>query len=228
MGDLMGARGTATGGRSAPAVLVVGAGAVGLSVAGLLLTTWGGPLTLWDPALLTPSDVYEDRLYTLNQVGLPRARGAAIRLRTSLPGANIAVIDRESHAVDAVGEHDLLVVCSGGWQDLLSEALRHRVPTLLATIQGDPGILIAVGGGSAPARVTAQLNAVLPPSLEVLPGRRGAQIAAVVGALAAIEAGRLFDNPHSAVVQIIRYDGRERRVWSEDGMAAVNGPLNSL
>jgi hypothetical protein len=227
MADWMGARDTATPGRPAPAVLVVGAGAVGLSVAGLLLTTWNGPLTLWDPTLLTPTDVAEDRWYTPNQVGMPRARGAAARLRTSFSNANISVIDRESHAVDAVGAHDLLIVCGGGWRDLLSEALRHRLPTLLATIQGEPGILIAVGGESAPERVTAQLDAVLPPSLEVLPGRRGAQVAAVVGALAAIEAGRLLDDPHTAVVQIIRYDGRDRRVWSEGGMTAATRTLNS-
>ena len=188
----------------AGAVLVVGLGAVGSAAAMHLGAAGLGRLTLWDPGIVTATDI--------RRAGQPRARAAAAPLRAALPETRIEVLDGESDVVGALPEHHLLLASSGPWTELGAAALRYGTAVLFCGAQGAVGALTMVRPGGPCLQCLGAPGAA---AVGLVPGEGGAA-AAVVGALAAAEAVKFILGEGAPLVgRVLRYDSWQARFEEE-------------
>lgn len=137
-------------------VLVVGVGGLG-SAASLLLTATGfGRLILVDDGLVELSNLQRQILYTINDIGKPKVKVAAKRLRELNPHVEIEAIDQtfdEDLARELIKKTDVVIDCLDNWETRLivdKMAYRYGIPFIHAGVEGFYGQLTVIQSGRTP------------------------------------------------------------------------------
>ncbi len=172
-------------------MLVAGLGGLG-SAASLYLAYVGvGRLVIVDRDTVDVSNLDRQVLYTPGDIGEPKARAAARRLREANPGVEVVPVEADIAEVAErlVGEADVVVDALDNWDSRLvlnEAAVRAGRPLVHAAVDGMQGQLMVVLPGE-----TACLECVF----GGLRGRRGravlSPIAGVMGAMEAVEVVKL-------------------------------------
>lgn len=140
---------------AAAAVLVVGAGGLGVPVLQYLAGAGVGRLGIVDGDALEPSNLHRQTWYALADCGQPKAQLAAQRVRALNPGVRVEAHELRIDAANAdslAAGYDLVVDCSDNFTtkfQLNDLALRRRLPVLFASVYQYEGQLQLVRGDDA-------------------------------------------------------------------------------
>ena len=175
--------------REAHAV-VVGAGALGSPVALYLAAAGVGRIGIVDPAVVEIEDLDRQPLHFMPDVGIPKARNAAVKLSVLNPDVHVEPFPARLDAANGeaiVAGADVVVDCTGGSHQEVSRACAGTGVALVAgEVDGLRGRVIAVRPGES-----ACLDCALPGG-----GPRGAAalgaMAGIVGSIQALEAIKLL------------------------------------
>lgn len=196
----------------AGSVLIAGLGPAGSAAALYLAAAGIGKLTLWDAGLVTPADLEAAIAHDRHRIGIPRARSARESLTAINPGAQVAVLDRESDVIGAVAEHQVVVATTGDWNGLQVEAVRGGSSAVFAAAHGASGAAMAYRPGEPCLGCVDPERAL---AMGFRPEGEGSAIAAaagVIGVVAATEAVKLILGIGTPLAgRILAYDGWEAR-----------------
>ena len=121
-------------------VLVIGAGGLGVPVLSYLAGAGVGTIGIVDGDTLDASNLHRQTLYSLADVGKPKARLAADRLRALNPEVNArAHIEKFSaaNAAQLLTDYDVLIECSDNFRTKFlanDAALAARKPAIFASV----------------------------------------------------------------------------------------------
>ncbi len=132
-------------------VVVIGAGGLGSTVLPLLAATGIGTLEIFDGDKVEQSNLGRQLIFRESDVGMPKARAAAVFLRALNPHIEIIAHDRHFSEPDQGVLHNASVVCEGSdhlpTKFLLNDlALRAGVPVFIAALGKDQGHALLVHG----------------------------------------------------------------------------------
>ena len=142
---------------AAARVLVVGAGGLGCAVLASLAGAGVGELTIVDPDRVDASNLHRQPLYSIADIGRPKAEAAAARLAAYNPGLSLRPVTQRFDAALAdglVAAADVVVDCTDNFaaKFLVNDAaMRARVPAVLASVyqyEGQLQVVRADRGGS--------------------------------------------------------------------------------
>lgn len=191
-------------------VAVVGVGGLGSPVASYLAVAGIGELRLIDDDLVEMSNLNRQLLHATSDIGVPKTRSAARRLRDLNPDCRL---DLRSERLDENNADRLLQDCSVvidcldsfSSRRVLAAACRHRsVPLIHGAVRGWEGRLTNIIPGRSPC-LACWLPDVAderkPPVLGAVPG--------VIGAMQATEAIRTLLGLEPLLTGVLLlYDGR--------------------
>ncbi len=136
-------------------VLVVGAGGLGAPVLSYLAGAGVGTLGILDGDVLDASNLHRQTLYTLDEIGRPKALLAAARLRAQNPEVDVrAHVERATHErLPALASaYDVLVDCSDNFATRFvvnDAAVSAGKPAVLASVYQFEGQLQVLKPGGA-------------------------------------------------------------------------------
>ncbi len=142
---------------AAARVLVIGAGGLGCAVLASLAGAGVGELTIVDPDRVDASNLHRQPLYSIADIGRPKAEAAAARLAAYNPGLSLRPVTQRFDAALAdglVAAADVVVDCTDNFaaKFLVNDAaMRARVPAVLASVyqyEGQLQVVRADRGGS--------------------------------------------------------------------------------
>ena len=176
--------------RAAHAV-VVGAGALGSPVALYLAAAGVGRIGIVDPAVVEIEDLDRQPLHFMPDVGIPKARNAAVKLSVLNPEVHVEPFPARLDAGNGeaiVADADVVVDCAGGSHREVTRACAAAGVALVAgEVDGLRGRVIAVRPGES-----ACWDCAFPGGGT---GRGGAAVGAmagIVGSIQALEAIKLL------------------------------------
>lgn len=120
-------------------VLVIGAGGLGVPVLTYLAGAGVGTLGIAEGDTLDASNLHRQTLYSLDDVGRPKADLAAQRLRALNPEVHVRTHERivAQNAVQMLADYDLVIECSDNFATkfLVSDAaVQTRRPAIFASV----------------------------------------------------------------------------------------------
>jgi sulfur-carrier protein adenylyltransferase/sulfurtransferase len=121
-------------------VLVIGAGGLGVPVLTYLAGAGIGTLGIVDGDTLDASNLHRQTLYSLADIGRPKATLAAQRLRALTPEVNVRTHQERfgtSNAATLLADYDLIVECSDNFATKFlanDAALAARKPAIFASV----------------------------------------------------------------------------------------------
>jgi adenylyltransferase/sulfurtransferase len=142
---------------AAARVLVIGAGGLGCAVLASLAGAGVGELTIVDPDRVDASNLHRQPLYSIADIGRPKAEAAAARLAAYNPGLSLRPVTQRFDAALAEGlvaAADVVVDCTDNFAAkyrVNDAAMRARVPAVLASVyqyEGQLQVVRADRGGS--------------------------------------------------------------------------------
>lgn len=176
------------------AVLVAGAGGLGTSASVYLAAAGVGKLTLVDSGKVEPSNLNRQILHWESDIGAPKVRSAARKLRCLNPSVEVEGVERgisEENVEGLVKKADVVVDGLDNYRTrfILNEAcVRFGVPMVHGAVEGLDGQVTTILPGKGPC-----LRCIIPKE----PGQKGeipvlGPVPGIIGCAQAMEAIKLI------------------------------------
>ncbi|WP_424969332.1 HesA/MoeB/ThiF family protein [Dinoroseobacter sp. S76] len=167
--------------------LVIGAGGLGAPVLSYLAGAGLGRITVMDADRVSPSNLHRQTLFTVDDIGAPKAKVAAARLRALNPDCHVSAVTETftpKTGPAAIAEADIVLDCADSYAASYSASdLCGATPLITASVLGAAGY-VAGCCGSAPT-----LRALFPePPDSAASCATAGVFGPVVGALGSLQA----------------------------------------
>jgi adenylyltransferase/sulfurtransferase len=168
-------------------VFIAGAGGLGSPASMYLAAAGVGKIIICDMDNVELSNLNRQILYTMNDIALPKAESACIRLKSLNPASEIIPLNKRiEDALDMINESDLILDCLDNFASRLflnSVSHKNRIPMVHAGVSGYYGQLTFIIPGSTPC-----LNCFISENTQQSSQAITGAMAGITGSMQAIEA----------------------------------------